>query len=145
MHAFAERLPQTSQSCSEAAKRGGSTDAADAEAGGPAADAEGGDADDEMFCAGGSADSDDAAAGADAGADAAGEGGVGEGVSTAWGVADIDGTVAALDGFPPFFFVMVGCLTIELTSSNKGFCNHCTVLRDQRSEAASGEGECGTC
>ena len=106
VHAFAERLPQTSQSCSAAAKRGGrSDDAADAEAGAPAADAEGGDADDETFLAGGSADSADAEAGAgsdaDAGADAAGEGGVGEGVGTAEDVADVDGTVAALDGFPP--------------------------------------------
>lgn len=32
------------------------------------------------------------------GADAAGEGGVGEGVGTAEDVAEIDGTVAALDG-----------------------------------------------
>ena len=110
MHAFAERLPQTSQSCSEAAKRGGRStdDAADAVVGAPAADVEGGDADDETFLAGGSADSADADADAGAGADAAGEGGVGEGVGTAWDVAEVDGTVAALDGFPPFFFVMIG-------------------------------------
>ena len=106
MHAFAERLPQTSQSCSAAAKRGGRStdDAADAEAGAPAAEAEGGDADYETFLAGGSADSADAEAGADS--DAAGEGGGGEEVGTAWTVADVDGTVAALDGFSPFFFVM---------------------------------------
>ena len=48
-------------------------------------------------------------AGADTGtdADASGEGGVGEGV--AWDVAEVDGTVAALEGCPSFFFVMVGC------------------------------------
>ena len=37
----------------------------------------------------------------DADADAAGEGVV---------TAEVGGTVAALDGFPPFFFVMVGCV-----------------------------------
>ena len=102
VHAFAERLPQTSQSCSAAAKRGGrSKDAAGAEAGAPAADAEGGDAVDETFLAGGSADSTDAEAGAGAGADAdadadadaAGGGGGGEGVSTAEDATDVDGTV----------------------------------------------------
>ena len=61
---------------------------------------------------------------ADADADAAGEGGVGKGVDTAEDVSEeggvgeeegtdndgnveeVDGTVTALDGFPPFFFVM---------------------------------------
>ena len=37
------------------------------------------------------------------------EGGVGEGVDAAGDVAEVDKTVAALDGVPPFFFVMVGC------------------------------------
>ena len=110
MHAFAERLPQTSQSCSAAAKRGGrSTDAAGAEAGAPAADAEGGDADDEMVLAGGRADSTDAEAGADVDADVdaagLGDGGVGNDRSV-----EVDGPAAALGCFPPFFFVMVGCL-----------------------------------
>ena len=107
VHAFAERLPQTSQSCSEAAKRGGSTDAADAaEAGAPAADAEadaeGGDTDDtddELFLAGGSADSDDEEAGEEEGVDNDGN-------------VKVDGPLAALDGFSPFFFVISWCVSV---------------------------------
>ena len=82
-------MPQTSQSCSEAAEDGegsaGSVDAAEEEAG---------------------ADTD--AAGAAGGeTDASGEGGVGEeGIDNDGNVEEVDGTVAALDGFPPFFFVM---------------------------------------
>ena len=66
-----------------------------------------------------------AAGGADA-ETGVGEGGVGEGGHTAEDVAEVDGTVAALDGadadaaaldgFPPFFFVMVGCLGYRISS-----------------------------
>ena len=66
------------------------------------------DADEELVMEGGSADAAAKEAGADA--DASGEGGGGEGVGTVEDVADVDGTDAALDGFPPFFFVMVGYL-----------------------------------
>ena len=116
MHAFVARLPQTSQSCSAAAKRGGSTDdAADAEAGAAAADAEGGDADDEMVLARGRADSTDAEAEADVDADVdaagLGDGGVGNDRSV-----EVDGPAVALGCFPPFFFVMgwyVGILEVR--------------------------------
>ena len=54
------------------------------------------------------ADADAAAADADA---SAGEGGVGEeGTDNDGVVEEVDGTVAALDGFPPFFFVMGWCV-----------------------------------
>ena len=89
-------FPHTSQSGS--AFEGRSTDAADEEAGAEAyADA----ADEEA-----GADTD---TGADA--DASGEGGVGEeGTDNDGNVEEVDGTVAALDGFPPFFFVMGWCV-----------------------------------
>ena len=94
MHAFVARLPQTAQSCSAAAARGrGSAGSADAAAEEEVADS-------------------DAEADADADADASGEGGgVGEeGTVNDGDVEEVDGPVAALDGFPPFFFVMVGGL-----------------------------------
>ena len=110
----------------------GGADTADARAGAPAAEAEGGDADDEVLVEGGSAaDAADEEAGADA--DAAGEEGVGDGVDTAAeDVAEVDADAAgegggvgegvldtadedALDGFPPFFFVMVGCVWYLIT------------------------------
>ena len=112
-------MSQTSQSW-PAERGGGSADAADEDAlagGGAAAEAEG---DDELVLEGGSADVADEEAGADAtdeappttiptkpraDADSAGEGGVGEGHNDAE-VAEVDVPVAALDGFPPFFFVM---------------------------------------
>ena len=56
------------------------------------------------------------------GADAAGEG-EGEEVDNDDGDAEVgEAPAAALDGFPPFFFVMVGCLGVssQLTSSSKG-------------------------
>ena len=94
MHAFVARLPQTSQSRSaEAGPEGGegSAETADEEEPGGAAAAE--------------------AADKDADKDAAGEGGVGaEGVVNAGDVAEVDGPVAALGGFPPFFFVMGWCM-----------------------------------
>ena len=119
-HEFAASLPQTSQSWS--AERGGGR-AEDDEEASTAAESEGGDAgvaDDELVLEGGCADAAGEGVGADADAadeappsitptnprvdaDTAGEGGVGEGHND--GVA-IDAPVAALDGFPPFFFVM---------------------------------------
>ena len=127
VHAFVACLPQTAQSYTAAAEGGeGSAeeDAADECVGATAAEEDGvpygGDADDELVLEGGSADAAAKEAGADA--DASGEGGGGEGVGTAEDATDVDGTVAALDGFPPFFFVIVGCLgvTNQLTISNKG-------------------------
>ena len=97
-------MPQTSQSWL-AERGGGSADAADEDAlaGGAAAEEEG---DDELVLEGGSADVADQEAGADA--DAAGEGG-------GWGDngdVEVDGPVAALGGFPPFFFVMAWCVGV---------------------------------
>ena len=88
VHDFVARLPQTSQSCSAAAERcRGSAESADA------ADKEAGAGTD--------------AAGEGGGTDASGEGGVGEeGMDNDGDVEEFDGTVAALGGFPPFFFVM---------------------------------------
>ena len=87
-------MPQTSQSWSSE-RGGGSADAADDEAG---ADA----------------DAAAAAAGTDADADAAWEeGGVGEeGVDNDGDVSEVDGPVAALGCFPPFFFVMAWCVGV---------------------------------
>ena len=91
MHAFVARSPQTSQSRSAAAGPEGGEGSADEEEPGGAAAAE--------------ADAD-----AGAGADAAGEGGVAEeGEDNAGDVAEVGGSVAALDGLPPFFFVMGWC------------------------------------
>ena len=115
MHAFVARSPQTSQSCSAAAEGGGgggsAVVAADEELG---ADADTPAGEGGTDTAGDVAEVGEPVAaldGADADADASGEGGGGEGVSfgNAGDVADVDGTaVTALDGFPPFFFVMVG-------------------------------------
>ena len=54
----------------------------------------------------------DADAVTDADADASGEGGVGdeEGTDNDGDVSEVDGPVAALGGFPPFFFVMGWCV-----------------------------------
>jgi hypothetical protein len=82
-------FPHTSQSGS--AFKGRSTDAAAEEAGVDAVAA----AEEEV---------------ADA---SSGEGGVGEeeeGEDNDGNVEEVDGTVAALDGFPPFFFVMGWCV-----------------------------------
>ena len=89
---------------------GGSTDSADTEARAEARAEAGADAGGE---AGGEADA-GADADADAGADASGEGVVGEeGVEgNDAKVAEVDGTVAALGGFPPFFFVMGWCVDV---------------------------------
>ena len=112
-------LPQPAQTCSAAAEGGGgSADADDDEPAGGGA-AEGGAADDELVSGGGGADvAADKKAGADAdeegeedvGADVAGEG-EGEEVDNDDGDAEVgEAPAAALDGFPPFFFVMVGFL-----------------------------------
>ena len=81
-------FPHTSQSGS--AFKGRSADAAGEEAG---------------------ADADTTAVetGADSDADASGEAGVGEEGTDNDGIVEVDGLVAALDGFPPFFFVMGWC------------------------------------
>ena len=50
-------------------------------------------------------------AGADADADAVGEGGVGAEVDND-GNVEVDDPVAALDVFPPFFFVMAWCVGV---------------------------------
>ena len=84
------------------------------------------DSDEEDEAAGADADRDadadaedegDAEDEADADADAAGEGGVGEeGIdndkNVERNVEEVDGLVAALDGFPPFFFVMGWCVGV---------------------------------
>ena len=68
----------------------------------------------------------DATVGADteADADASVEGGVGEeeGIDNDGNVEEVDGTVAALDGFSPFFFVMGWILGScrSSTSSSRG-------------------------
>ena len=94
-------FPHTSQSGS--AFKGRSTDADAEEAGADAdATAEEAGADTDV-----DADSD---ADLDTGADASGEGGVGEEGTDNDGIVEVDGTVAALDGFPPFFFVMGWCV-----------------------------------
>ena len=56
----------------------------------------------------------DADAVTDAVIDASGEGGVGEeeGTDNDGNVEEVDGTVAAPDGFPPFFFVMGWCVGV---------------------------------
>ena len=105
-------FPHTSQSGS--AFKGRSTDAAAEDAGADAdAAAEDAGADTDV-----DADSD---ADLDSGADASGEGGVGEeeGTDNDGNVEEVDGTVAAPDGFPPFFFVMgwCGCLGSSMSSS----------------------------
>ena len=133
MHAFVARLPQTSQSGSAVGggRRAAAADKDEEEVRAPeAADAEG--TDDETLLEGGSADSADAEARGEAGAnaDAAGEGGGGgEEVVVAGCGAWVDETVAELEGFSPFFFVMVGCLGYRttLTSSSKGCATTATV------------------
>ena len=104
VHAFVARLPQTSQSCSEAAEDGegsaGSVDAAEEEAG---ADA---DAPDEVPPSTPPTNPRE-----DATADAVGEVVVGE-VDNDGDVSEVDGPVAALVCFPPFFFVMGWCVGV---------------------------------
>ena len=88
-------IPHTSQSCS--AIKGRSADVADEEAGA--------DADTVAEEAGAEADAAAGEEGADADADASGEEGrVGEVDND--GSVEVDGPVAALGGFSPFFFVM---------------------------------------
>ena len=120
-------MPQTSQSWSVERGGGRAEDAAGEEASTAAEAAEEGGvagvADDELVLEGGCADAAGEGVGADAAAadeappsitptnprpadsDSAGEGVVGE-VDNDGNVAEVDGPVAALDGFPPFFFVM---------------------------------------
>ena len=138
-HELIARLPQTSQSGS--AFGGGSADAADERAGAPAAAAEGGVADDELVLVEGSADAADEEAGADADADAAGEGGVGEGVDTNAGDGDeVDGPVAALDDFPPFFFGMGWCGGVVRVNQQE--LRLAQPLSEVRQEPSSPECQC---
>ena len=102
-------FPHTSQSGS--ALKGRSTEAA-AEEAGTDADADAGTAAED--------------AGADADEDEVGEGGVGEeGTVNDGNVEEVDGTAAALDVFPPFFFVMGWCVGVcgslrSLMGSSRG-------------------------
>ena len=127
-------MPQTSQLWWSAERGGGSADADDEVASTAAAESEGGVAgfaDDELVLEGRCADATDDEAGADAAAadeappsvtpinpradaDAAGEGGGGEeGTANDGDVDEVDGpSVAALGGFPPFFFVMAWCVGV---------------------------------
>ena len=126
-------FPHTSQSGS--AFKGRSTDAAAEEAG---ADAD--------------ADA-DATAGtdtdADTDADASGEGGVGEeeGRDNDGDVEEVDGTVAALDGFPPFFFVMGWCeglLEVRRTVAGASTASvHHTRRPSAQGQGVAGEGKLG--
>ena len=126
MHAFVARLPQTSQSCSAAAEGGGgsagSADAAEEEAG---------------------ADTD--ASGEGGGADASGEGGVGVKGTDNDGIVEVDGLVAALDGFSPFFFVMgwcVGLLEARLVVAGASTASvHHTRGPSAQGQGVAGEGE----
>ena len=69
----------------------------------------------------------------DADADEAGEGEVGVGIVA----AENGGTVAALDGFSPFFFVMAGCVGLEPRRSSKQLLVH-PLHRAQMSEDGGG-------
>ena len=122
-------FPHTSQSGS--AFKGRSADAADEEAG---ADA---DATSEEV----GADADAAAADADA---SAGEGGVGEeGTDNDRNVEEVDGPVAALDGFPPFFFVMACCVGLLEARRTVAGASAASV-HHTRGPSAQGQGAAGS-
>ena len=118
-HELEAGLPQTSQWWLGSAFKGRRGNAAAAGAA-AAGEEKGGEADDEQFFEG--ADAADEAPPSIAAADAAreGEGEEGDNAGDVPRVKEVDDPNAALDGFPPFFFVMAWCegvLDVSMSSS----------------------------